>query len=129
MTIKPLLTTGESVNGYRMAGIPDGLGAFDNGDGTFTVLMNHELRPAQGAVHAHGAKGAFISKWVIDKKSGQVLSGQDQIKTVFLYDPATGQYVNASPAPESSATAGIWPMCRPTMRMPIRSWWKEDNCF
>ena len=27
----------------RMAGIPDGLGAFDNGDGTMTVLMNHEL--------------------------------------------------------------------------------------
>ncbi|HEV8292335.1 MAG TPA: hypothetical protein VGP94_10440, partial [Tepidisphaeraceae bacterium] len=98
VTIKPLLTTGESVNGYRMAGIPDGLGAFDNGDGTFTVLMNHELRSTQGAVRAHGAKGAFVSKWVIDKKSGQVLSGQDQIKTVFLYDPATGQYVNASPA-------------------------------
>ncbi len=26
-----------------MVGIPDGLGAFDNHDGTFTVLMNHEL--------------------------------------------------------------------------------------
>ena len=25
-----------------MAGIPDGMGAFDNGDGTFTLLMNHK---------------------------------------------------------------------------------------
>ena len=28
---------------YRMARIPDGLGAFDNGEGTITVLMSHEL--------------------------------------------------------------------------------------
>ena len=31
---KSILTTGDSVGGYRMAGIPDGLGAFDNGNGT-----------------------------------------------------------------------------------------------
>jgi hypothetical protein len=96
--ITPLLTTGDAVGGYRMAGIPDGLGAFDNGDGTFTVLMNHELRSGNGVSRAHGNKGAFVSKWVIDKATGNVLSGQDQIKTVFLYDPATGGYVNASPA-------------------------------
>ncbi len=47
---KSILTVGDSVNTkpdgvspYRMVGIPDGLGAYDNGDGTFTVLMNHEL--------------------------------------------------------------------------------------
>jgi len=45
-----ILTVGDSVNlkpdgvtPYRMVGIPDGLGAFDNGDGTFTLLMNHEI--------------------------------------------------------------------------------------
>src|SRR5687767_4259946 len=79
--IKPLITVGESApNGYRMVGIPDGLGAFDNGDGTFTVLMNHELRPTVGVVRAHGSKGAFVSKWIIDKKTGEVLSGQDLVK-------------------------------------------------
>src|SRR6058998_1873081 len=40
-TCTALLTTGNHVNGYRMVGIPDGLGAFDNGDRTITVLMNH----------------------------------------------------------------------------------------
>jgi hypothetical protein len=88
----PLLTVGDSVGGYRMVGIPDGLGAFDNGDGTFTVLMNHELRPANGVVRDHGEKGAFVSKWVIDKATLNVLSGDDQIKQVFLYNTATGQY-------------------------------------
>src|SRR4051812_13617756 len=99
VTITPILTTGESAaNGYRMVGIPDGLGAFDNGDGTFTVLMNHELRSTQGITRAHGAKGAFVSKWIISKSTGEVLSGQDQMKKVFLYDPATKSYVNAAPA-------------------------------
>src|SRR5262245_57640531 len=50
VTLTSILSTGDSVGGYRMAGVPDGLGAFDNGDGTFTVLMNHELTAAQGAV-------------------------------------------------------------------------------
>jgi hypothetical protein len=43
-----ILTVGDTVNlkpdgvtPYRMVGIPDGLGAFDNGNGTFTLLMNH----------------------------------------------------------------------------------------
>src|SRR5262249_8914397 len=31
-----IITTGDNVGTYQMAGIPDGLGAFDNGDGTFT---------------------------------------------------------------------------------------------
>src|SRR5262249_5838340 len=86
----PVLTTGDSVGGYRMAGIPDGLGAFDNGDGTFTVLMNHEHNNTEGVAHTHNAslgaagKGAFVSKWVIDKSTLQVLSGGDLIQTLAL---------------------------------------------
>ena len=62
-----LLTVGDGVDGYRMAGIPDGLGAFDNGDGTFTVLINHEIRDTLGVARAHGATGSFVSEWVFDK--------------------------------------------------------------
>src|SRR5262245_58030963 len=65
--VRSILTTGDSVGTYRMAGIPDGLGAFDNGNGTFTVLMNHELPATAGVTRAHGGTGAFVSKWVIDK--------------------------------------------------------------
>jgi hypothetical protein len=38
-----IFTANDSINGYKMSGLADGLGAFDNGDGTFTVLMNHEI--------------------------------------------------------------------------------------
>ena len=99
VVFKSVLTTGDSVakvggGSYRMAGIPDGLGAFDNGDGTFSLLMNHELTATTGAVHAHGATGAFVSKWVIRKDDLSVVSGEDLIKQVYLWN-GTG-YVLAS---------------------------------
>lgn len=85
--VTAILTTGDVVAGYKMGGIPDGLGAYDNRDGTFTVLMNHEI-PANasgplGIVRAHGGKGAYVSEWVIDKKTLRVVAGADLMKTVY----------------------------------------------
>jgi hypothetical protein len=46
-----------------MAGTPDGLGAYDNGDGTFTVLMNHEFGAATSVARSHGnTSGSFVSR-------------------------------------------------------------------
>jgi hypothetical protein len=85
-----ILTAGDIAgNGYRMSGIPDGLGAYDNGDGTITVLMNHEIDSANGVVRAHGAKGAFVSEWVINKRTLKVISGGDLINKVYAWDTAT----------------------------------------
>lgn len=88
-----VLTVGDSVKNkhkgnqqYRMAGLPDGLGAFDNGDGTLTVLMNHELRASVGVPRAHGSKGAFVSQWQIRKSDLRVLNGEDLIRSVKLWD-------------------------------------------
>jgi hypothetical protein len=95
---KSILTVGDSVNlkpdgvtPYRMVGIPDGLGAFDNGDGTFTVLMNHEIASG-GIVRAHGANGAFVSKWIIRKDDLTVLHGEDLIQNVVTWNKATSSY-------------------------------------
>ena len=76
-----LFASGNEINGYRMAGVPDGLGAFDNGDGTITVLMNHEIDAGDGAFRGHGGKGAFVSRWVIDKTQLRVVSGRDFVAT------------------------------------------------
>jgi hypothetical protein len=89
---KSILTTGDSVGGYRLAGIPDGLGAFDNGDGTFTLLTNHEIGNTLGVTRAHGGKGAFVSKWVISKDDLSVVSGQDLIQNVATWDASTSSY-------------------------------------
>ena len=95
---KAILTVGDSVNSkpdgapYRMVGIPDGLGAFDNGDGTFSVLMHHELGATAGAVRAHGAKGAFVSKWTIRKDDLTVLKGEDLIQQIATWNATAGSY-------------------------------------
>lgn len=94
--IKDILTVGQVVNGYRMAGIPDGLGAFDNSDGTFTLLVDHELGNNSGVPRAHGGKGTFVSKWIIRKSDFALLSGEDLIKQVALWNPTSGSY--AAPA-------------------------------
>jgi hypothetical protein len=109
VTLTSVLTVGDSVGGYRMAGVPDGLGAYDNGDGTFTVLMNHEIPAGEGVVRAHGATGAFVSRWVIDKASLRVRSGADLIRRIFL--PVNGQYV-ATPGVELSR------LCSATLAAP-----------
>lgn len=95
---KSILTVGDSVNlkpdgvtTYRMVGIPDGLGAFDNGNGTFTVLMNHEL-PGGGVVRAHGAAVSFVSKWTIQKGSLRVVEGQDLIQNIATWNTGTSSY-------------------------------------
>jgi Bacterial Ig domain/PA14 domain/Secretion system C-terminal sorting domain/Calx-beta domain/HYR domain len=89
-----ILTVGDAApGGYKMVGIPDGLGAFDNNDGTFTLLMHHELGNTVGVPRAHGGIGAFVSKWVINKSDLSVVSGSDLMQQVFLWNPATNSYV------------------------------------
>ena len=92
-----VLTAGDTVAGYTMSGLPDGLGAFDNHDGTFTLISNHELSAGDGLVRAHGATGSFISRWVIDKRTLRVLSGTDQIQRLLVADPAGGWAVSTDP--------------------------------
>jgi len=98
VVINPILTAGDSPNlkpngtPYRMVGIPDGLGAYDNGDGTFTLLSNHEI-PTGGIVRAHGAANSFVSKWTIRTSDLKVLKGEDLIQTVQLWNKTTSAYV------------------------------------
>jgi hypothetical protein len=96
--VKPILTAGDAVGlkpdgvtPYRMVGVPDGTGAFDNGDGTFTWLVNHELSGG-GVVRAHGGKGAFVSKWTVRKADLAVLKGEDLGKQAVLWNTAQSAY-------------------------------------
>src|SRR5204863_7642778 len=97
-----ILSANDSIGGYPMAGTPDGLGAFDNGNGTFTLLMNHEFVSTVGGVRAHGSKGAFVSKWIIRKSDLAVVSGSDLIQNIKLWNSGTSIYTTynaASPLP------------------------------
>jgi hypothetical protein len=103
---------------YRMTGTPDGLGAFDNDrddeddwdegfrgmgharchrdEGTFTVVMNHELTNAEGVARDHGGKGAFVSRWTLRKSDLKVVDGVDQMQHIRLWNPATSSYYDTT---------------------------------
>ena len=106
LAITSLITNGEVTNGlaagssaYVAPGIFDGMGAYDNGDGTITLLVNHELGASDGyQMNVQGLNanvtGARISRFVIAKDidgnaangyQARVLSGglaYDEVKSV-----------------------------------------------
>jgi hypothetical protein len=91
----PLLG-GEPGQQYRMVGIPDGLGAHANGDGTSTLFMNHELPFAtlsEPGVGGPKNRGAIVSKWILDE-DGDPIAGRRAYDSIFAEDSFLG------PAPE-----------------------------
>lgn len=95
-SVGDVLDTKADGSPYRFVGIPDGMGAYDNGDGTITVLINHELRADRGIVREHDATGAFVSRLVIDKATLVVTSASDAIQTVMLWNDASNSYVETT---------------------------------
>lgn len=79
LQVTSLITAGEFTNGlnpgdsvYSPTGIFDGQGAYDNGDGTYTLLVNSELGATSGYGYLlpgvdGGLTGARVSSLVIDK--------------------------------------------------------------
>jgi Ca2+-binding RTX toxin-like protein len=80
-------------NPWRFAGILDGIGALDNGNGTVTVLVNHEIfldaTPSNPAniratvVREHGAQGAYVSALVVDKATLAVTDAYDLANVMY----------------------------------------------
>lgn len=89
-----ILTVGDTINGYRMLGIPDGLGAFMSGD-VMKLSMNHEFTSsAASGQHAFQSGsttgGSFVSLWTIDPATLQVLNGTDAMQSVMTTTNGTG---------------------------------------
>ncbi len=96
--ITSLLTVGDAgsaSNAYELVGIPDGIGVSRH-RGKAIVYLNHELRDAQGIARRHGVTGAFVSRWVIDRKTLEVKAGSDLVDPgVRFWDYPNGNYVTA----------------------------------
>lgn len=95
-----LLTVGENSedNGYKMVGIPDGLGAVKTSGRSFDLFMNHELVNTRGKVRRHGQKGAFVAKLGIDSRSLAVEAGSDFIDPGVTYWDYVSQTYRATPS-------------------------------
>jgi hypothetical protein len=104
-SVTSLITVGDGAaqNGYRMVGLPDGLGAIGGAwsaeqrkylrpDLYLTVYMNHEVRDYWGVARAHGRIGAFVSQWTIELDKLKVLRGEDLIRRVMTWNYASKSY-------------------------------------
>jgi Bacterial protein of unknown function (DUF839) len=109
-TIRPLFSVADRVpetsdpsREYQMVGIPDGLGAHANGDGTSTLFMNHEFVQAtvsEPLVDGPLYRGALVSKWILDA-DGDPVSGERAFDSVFMENTLVGpaaEVGNATPA-------------------------------
>ena len=126
-TVGDVIGTNPNGSPYRMVGIPDGLGSFDNGDGTITVVMNHELGATQGVVRAHGAIGSFVSQLVIDKNTLSVVSAKDAISNLYLWDRFDADSDGITNEFQSTPTAlAINRLCSADLAAPSAYYWVDD---
>src|SRR4051812_15801613 len=102
-----LLSAGDTVpdaqskdgSAWRFAGIPDGIGAFDNNDGTITILVNHELPAADGPAHDSGSpSGAYVDRLSVNKQTLEIVDGRELAQRIYFYDPATKTYLQGADA-------------------------------
>lgn len=98
-----ILTVGDlpAGDGYKMVGIPDGMGALNINRRYFKLMMNHELNATQGIVRDHGSKGAFVSEWLIERDTLEVIAGQDHAPDAsyaFRYDPTLNTWLEGTVA-------------------------------
>ena len=114
----PLL--GAAGQQYRMVGIPDGLGAHPNGDGTSTLYMNHELgftALSEPVVGGPKNRGAIVSQWLLDA-DGDPVAGRRAYDRIYaentLLGPARWSATRPRcPASWPGSARASWP-ARPT---------------
>jgi hypothetical protein len=108
--VVPLWSVGDTVpetthpsKTFQMIGIPDGLGAHPNANGTTTLYMNHELTQTTLSTPVLGDpanRGTFVSKLILDAH-GNPISGERAYDTVFAENTLVGpaaQADNTTPA-------------------------------
>lgn len=112
------VATGVAIGGgatKTVVGVPDGLGAFDNGDGTFTLVANHELGRTSGTTRDHGQAGSFVSRLVINSSSLAVGTLSDQISSVLYFSAGGGTW---SGSPSGGFTAALDRLCSGDLPAP-----------
>ena len=109
-SIKSLAFAGDTLGGFTIRGIPDGMGAYRNADGTITLLSSHEVPSyapigtfAKAADKGKPILGTSITKFTLNAAGDRILKASDFISSWSFYNYNTKTY-QASPA--GAAPAG-----------------------
>lgn len=105
VALKVLATSGDSIGGYQIAGIPDGTGALASGSNV-KLLLNHEIgygEVSKTLSRANGAAfGATVSAININPATKSIVSASEFLKSIKFYNYATSTWGTAG-APEGAA--------------------------
>ena len=105
--IKAIATVGDAVTGTMIRGIPDGMGAYDNGRGGISLLSVHEVSTtaplALKSKSTTAPWGTSITKFTVSKNTKAVTNVQNFIQKVNFYNYTTAKYQET---PAGSAPAG-----------------------
>jgi hypothetical protein len=81
VAIRSLLTVGDAVDGYRLVGLPDGMGLLgDEGDAAARLFVNHEVRPDL----LDGTEGPQMMDNITVDSQGNVLIQEDPGGQAYL---------------------------------------------
>jgi hypothetical protein len=109
VSLQALLSVGDTVtrtststpDGYRMTGIPDGMGAYRDEQGLIHVFMNHEFGDGRNklietipVVGGPAIKGAYVSEFILDPQNANVVSGDLAFDEAKQWDPATQTFTD-----------------------------------
>ena len=112
--IKVIATVGDTITGTMVRGIPDGMGAYDNGRGGISLLSVHEISTS-AALALKGKSstapwGTSITKFNVSKGSKAVTRADNFISNINFYNYTTGKYqaTPAGTAPVGASGAGTF---------------------
>jgi len=112
VNIKSLAYAGDTISGFTIKGIPDGMGAYRNADGTITLLSSHEVpsyAPIGAFEKAQNGKnpilGSAITKFTLNAAGDRILKASNFITSWSFYNYNTKAYqatpVGAAPTTQT----------------------------
>ena len=119
VSLNPIVTTGDVIAGTVIRGIPDGMGAYDNGRGGITLLSNHEVsttdKVALRSKSDTSQWGVSITAMNYSPTSKTVTSAGNLYNNIKYWNYKTSQYqdtpIGGEPGGQATGTFG-WGISR-----------------
>jgi hypothetical protein len=101
-SLQVLATAGDVVNGYQIAGIPDGTGAFKSGN-SVKIMMNHEIgystTSASMARAGGDATGATVTEFTLNPATQKLTNAREFLTSALFYNYSTKTFSASASAP------------------------------
>ena len=90
-TLAVIATTGDTISNEVLRGVPDGMGAIKNADGTLTLLSNHEISTGADIANKKdtGTWASSISKMTFDPATKKITKMENWMKSMSYYNYTT----------------------------------------